>query len=103
NLSFKTVSKLFNNKIKTAIITDHPVVPIQYLPVCAALAVKEGLSYINALKAITIIPAEICKLDDKIGSLEIGKIADIVVFDKEPLDILANVDFVICSGNILKK
>lgn len=61
-------------------MTDHPVVPVQYLPVCAALAVREGLPEDAALEAITINAARIAGIDSRVGSLEVGKDADIAVF-----------------------
>ena len=67
--------------IRTAVITDHPVIPIQYLPLCAGLAVREGMDYDSALRAITINPAKILGLDDRIGSLKPGKDADFVLTD----------------------
>ena len=71
--------------IRTAIITDHPVIPIQYLPLCAGLAVREGMDYDTALRAITITPAKILGLVDRIGSLKQGKDADFSIFDGDPL------------------
>ncbi len=54
-------------------MTDSPVIPLHYLPICAGLAVKSGLDEIEALKAITINPAEIVGIDDRVGSIEVGK------------------------------
>lgn len=85
NLAFKTVGILNRAGIKTAITTDHPVSLIQSLPICAALAVKAGMDYCEALKAITIYAAEICRVAGRVGSLEIGKDADVAVFDGDPL------------------
>ena len=75
--------------IRTAIVTDHPVIPIQYLPLCAGLAVREGMDYDSALRAITIHPAEILGLDDRIGSIRPGKDADFSIFDCDPLTLAA--------------
>lgn len=75
--------------IRTAIVTDHPVIPIQYLPLCAGLAVREGMDYDSALRAITIYPAEILGLDDRIGSIKVGKDADFSIFDGDPLTLAA--------------
>ena len=84
--------------IRTAVITDHPVIPIQYLPLCAGLAVREGMDYDSALRAITITPAEILGLDDRIGSLRIGKDADFSVFDSDPLTLAAKPLAVFING-----
>ncbi len=75
--------------IRNAIVTDHPVIPIQYLPLCAGLAVREGMDYDSALKAITINPARILGLDERIGSIRPGKDADFSVFDDDPLTLAA--------------
>ena len=90
NLDFRSVSELINVGILTSIITDHPETPIRYLPLCAAMAVREGLDEWEALKAITINPAKILGLGDKIGSLKKGKHADFAVFDLLPLDIYSH-------------
>lgn len=102
-MSFETPACLDNAGVKIAIMTDHPVIPVHYLPVCAALAVKSGLSVESALKAITINPAEILGVDDRVGSIEEGKDADIVIFDKHPLDILAKAQCVLIDGEVAFK
>ena len=95
--------------IRTAVITDHPVIPIQYLPLCAGLAVREGMDYDAALRAITITPAKILGLDGRVGSLTIGKDADFSVFDCDPLTLTAKPLAVFIDGkavydtDILKK
>ncbi len=72
--------------VKVSIITDHPVVPIDFLIHQAALAVKEGLDPAEALRAITINPAEVLGVADRVGSLEQGKDADLVLWEGDPLD-----------------
>ena len=74
---------------------------IQYLPLCAALAAKEGLGEYNALRAITIDAAKICGVSDRVGSLKEGKDADIVIFDGNPLEIKTNVEITIIDGKIV--
>jgi imidazolonepropionase-like amidohydrolase len=91
---------LSSHGILTAIITDHPVIPIQYLPMCAALAVREGMDHEEALKAITINPAKICGLDSRIGSIERGKDADLVIFREDPLSLTAKPEMVIVGGRV---
>lgn len=81
-----------------AIITDHPVIPLQYLPLCAALAVREGMEREDALRAITIRPAQILHLENRVGSLKAGKDADLVVFNGDPLDFQAKTAFVAVNG-----
>ncbi len=84
--------------VKTAIMTDHHVVPIQFLPMCAGVAVKEGMDELEALKAISIYAAEVTGIDDRVGSLEEGKDADIAVFDGNPLEIMTNVKATVING-----
>lgn len=85
NLTFETPGILARAGVKVAIMTDAPVIPLDYLPLCAKLAVKNGMDPYEALKAITINPAEILRLAGRIGSLEPGKDADLVVFDGDPM------------------
>jgi len=87
--------------IPTAIITDHPETPIQYLPLCAALAVREGMDREQALEAITITPARICGLDKRVGSIKEGKDADFVVYQGDPLELMNKPEMVICGGKIV--
>lgn len=87
NLTTMAPGILSENDIPTAIITDHPETPIQYLTICAAVAVRDGMSEENALLSITRIPAEICGIADRVGSLEKGKDADFSVFRNSPLNI----------------
>ncbi|MGI5908550.1 MAG: amidohydrolase [Christensenellales bacterium] len=86
NLTFRAPAMFEQAGIPFAIMTDHPVVPIQYLPVCAAIAVREGLSEKAALEAITINAARIAGIDGRVGSLKAGKDADIALFIGHPLD-----------------
>lgn len=88
--------------VAPAIITDHPVIPIQYLNVCAALAVREGMAREDALCAITLRPAQILRLDGRIGSLRPGKDADLVVWSADPLDFYAKVQFAAVDGRRVK-
>lgn len=91
-------ARLVQAGVKTAICTDHPELPSQYLTLSAGIAVRGGLSHEDALRAITINPAEICGIDDRVGSLEVGKDADIVIFDGDPLSVYAVPKLVIING-----
>ena len=84
--------------VDVAICTDHPEVPIQYLPLCAALAVKGGMDPEEALAAITVNAARIAGLDSSLGSLTPGKEADIVITDRHPLELLGEVRGVWMGG-----
>jgi imidazolonepropionase-like amidohydrolase len=100
NLAFKTVGILNRAGIKTAIATDHPVSLIGSLNICAALAVKAGLDYLEALKCITINAAEICRVSHRVGSLRIGKDADVAIFDGDPLQTRTKTMATIIDGKI---
>lgn len=101
NMAFKTAGILSKAGVLTAITTDHPVSIIQTLPLCAAMAVKEGMEMEEALKAITINAAKICRVDDKIGSLEPGKQGDIVIYDGHPFDIFTRTMCTMIRGEIV--
>lgn len=103
NLTFKTPGILSKAGILVAIMTDHPVIPLQYITLCASLAVREGMDEMEALKAITINPAKIVGIDDRVGSLEPGKDADIAIFDGNPLDIRNRCYATIINGRIVYK
>ena len=95
---FKTAAVLAEAGVKVALMSDHPVIPVDNLMVYAALAVKAGLERNEAYKSVTINPAEILGIDDRVGSLKVGKDADLVVYSGDPLDIAANVESVYISG-----
>lgn len=84
--------------VKIGIMTDHPVIPINYLSLSAALAVKAGLDEATALKAITIQAAEIVGIADRVGSLETGKDADIIILDGPLFELKTRVEKVFVSG-----
>lgn len=85
NKSWTTPGILAAKGCKVSIVTDSPVIPQEYLPLCAGLAVKAGMDPFEALKAITINPAKQIGISDRVGSIEIGKDADIVVTDGDPM------------------
>jgi imidazolonepropionase-like amidohydrolase len=101
NKTFETPGILHKKGIKIAIMTDHPVIPIQHLPICAGLAAREGLGVYEALKAITINAAEICGIDNRVGSIEKGKDADIAIYDGNPLEVFTNTLYTIINGEIV--
>lgn len=98
---FKTAGVLHKAGVTVAITTDHPVSRIQYLPLCAALAAKEGLGEAAALRAITIDAARICRVDDRLGSLKEGKDADMVIYDGNPLEIKSSVKATVVNGRVV--
>ncbi|NLY84930.1 MAG: amidohydrolase [Tissierellia bacterium] len=104
NKSFDTPRILIEAGIKVAITTDSPVIPLQHLSLCAGLAHNAGLDEIEALKTITINPAEIVGLSHRIGSIEAGKDADIVVFDGNPIkDLDCKTYMTIIDGKVVYK
>lgn len=101
NMNFKTNKVLHEEGILFSITTDHPVTMIQYLPLCAGLAVKNGLPVEAGLKAITINAAKICRVDDKVGSLKSGKDADIAIFTGNPMEVFTKTLYTIIDGQIV--
>lgn len=101
NLTFKAPAILHKSGIMLAIITDHPVIPQRYLPLCAAMAAREGLGRREALRAITINAAKICEIDHRVGSIKKGKDADIVVLTSHPLDFEAAISAVFIDGEMV--
>ena len=102
NLDITTAAVLHKAGVDVAIVTDHPVIPIQYLTICAALAVKGGLDEYEALRAITINPARIMGLGDRVGAIAVGMDADIAVYDGNPLEIQTKIKKVIVNGQIVR-
>ena len=98
NMTFDTYRILSEQGTPVSIITDHPEIPINFLPLCAALAVKSGMKPFEALKAITITPAKALKIEDRVGSLTVGKDADIVMFNQFPLELMAKAECVFING-----
>jgi imidazolonepropionase-like amidohydrolase len=84
--------------VTVAIATDHPVVPVHLLIVQAALAVREGLDRDTALRAVTITPARIMRVADRVGSLERGKDGDVVVWSGDPFDVMSRVESAYLGG-----
>jgi imidazolonepropionase-like amidohydrolase len=84
--------------ITVAIATDHPVVPVHLLIVQAALAVREGMDRETALRAVTIAPAQIMRVADRVGSLVPGKDADLVIWSGDPLDVMSRPEVVYIEG-----
>jgi imidazolonepropionase-like amidohydrolase len=100
-LRLRTVAnpgRLADAGVLVAITTDHPVVPINFLVHQATLAVKEGMSREDALRAITVNPARIMGLDDRVGALRPGLDGDMVIWDGDPLDVMSRALQVFVSG-----
>lgn len=102
-LKFETAKALHDAGVKFAIQTDAVGQSIAFLPICAGMAVKYGLPYDAALRAITITPAEILGVADRVGSIEEGKDADLRILDGDPLEIRTNVLMVLVDGEVVYK
>lgn len=98
NKSWTTPGVLAKAGCQVSIITDSPVIPQEYLPLCAGLAVQAGMEPFAALQAITINPARHAGIEDRVGSLEAGKDADIVIMDGCPFEVSAKVKYVFIDG-----
>ena len=98
NMTLENPALLQRAGVDVAICTDHPEVPVQYLPLCAALAVKGGMDQESALAAITIGAARIAGLEEGLGSLTPGKEGDVVVTSRHPLELLGEVRAVLLGG-----
>ena len=95
--SFKNVA-IVSEKIDICITTDAPVIPLEYLPLCVGLAIENGMDEWKALESVTINSAKIMGIDDNYGSLEIGKVADIVVWKRKPFISVTSPKIVIAEG-----
>ena len=101
NQSLETPAILQRHGVKTAICTDHPETPIQYLPLCAAMAVRGGMDPESALACITIRAAELAGVAHRVGSLAPGKDADLTVTSSHPLNWLSRVRLVVMDGKVV--
>ena len=101
NKSFTTPSALVEAGVDVSIITDAPVIPLEYLPMCAGLAYSSGLDYEYAWRAITVNPARAIGISDRVGSLEVGKDGDLVIWSADPLRVLGAESYVtVVNGKI---
>lgn len=102
NKCWDTPKAMFDAGLTTAIITDAPVIPLKYISMCAGLAINAGLAEQDAWKAITINPAKITGIADRVGSLEVGKDADVAIFRGNPLtDVQYVTEYTIIDGEIV--
>ena len=101
NKSWTTPGVLAKAGCQVSIITDSPVIPQEYLPLCAGLAVHAGMDPFAALQAITINAAKHAGVEDRVGSLEVGKDADIVITDGCPFEVSTKVECVLIDGKVI--
>ena len=102
--SFTTPGALYKAGVPVSIITDAPVTPLEYLTMCAGLAVSAGMPYEEAWKAITINPANQTGIGDRVGSLEVGKDGDVVIWNDDPLKVIGTAAYItVVNGKIAYK
>jgi imidazolonepropionase-like amidohydrolase len=101
NKTWKTYQELSRHGVEVSIVTDHPYTPIQFLNVCAGIAVREGLPEQKALEGITILPARNLRIDQNLGSIEEGKEADLVLWSHHPFHYLAKPKWTMVGGDIV--
>ena len=100
-LSVKNAAELYKHGVKISVCTDHPEVPLDYLAASAAFCVKAGLPREEAVRAITINAAEITGIESRVGSIEVGKDADMILVDGDILDVMTNVVMTVIDGKIV--
>ncbi|HHT01688.1 MAG TPA: amidohydrolase [Firmicutes bacterium] len=101
NRTLETPALLARAGVQVAFMTDHPVLPVDALPLCAALAVREGMPEEAALQALTLNAARVLGVADRLGSIEVGKEADLVLFSGHPLSFDTRVQATIMRGEIV--
>lgn len=94
---FRTAVELNKAGVMVALQTDS-LTPMNYFPIIPMNVIKEGMSREDALKCVTINPAQILKIEDRVGSLESGKDADIVIWSGDPFDFYSKVEQVFIDG-----
>ena len=102
NKTFASYGEVQRYGCTMAITTDHPVLAIETLPVCAMMAIKNGMDEMEALKAITINAAKVANIDERVGSIKVGKDADIVIFNGNPMEIATQTKAVFIDGKKIK-
>lgn len=103
HLTVENAAILHKNGVKTAICTDHPELPVQYLPASAAFCVKAGLPREEAIRGLTVNAAEIAGISDRVGAVAAGLDGDLVLWDGDPLDIMSSPVLTMINGKIVYK
>ncbi len=101
NKSFTTPGILAAAGCQVSIITDSPVIPQQYLAMCAGLAIKSGMDEFAALQAVTINPAKHIGIEERVGSIEIGKDADLIITNGSPFKLETQIEQVYINGQLM--
>ena len=103
NLTPKNAAVLKENGLEVAVCTDHSEVPIEYLPVSVGICIKNGLSFYDGVKAVTSSAAKIVGIDDITGSLEPRKLADMVLFEGNPFEVMSSPALVMIDGKVVRR
>lgn len=103
NLSPANAAVLKQNGLEVAVCTDHSEIPIEYLPISVGVCIKHGLSFYDGLKAVTSTPARIGRIYDRVGSVEAGKDADLVLFEGNPFEVMSSPALVMIDGKIVRR
>lgn len=98
SLSPENAAILSENGVKVAVCSDHSEVPIEYLPISVGICRKHGLSFENALLSVTRNAAQIAGIDSRVGSIEVGKDADMTVFNADPFEVLSSPELVMINA-----
>ena len=98
SLSPENAAVLAKSGVKVAVCTDHSEVPIEYLPLSVGICRKHGLSFNDAVLSVTRNAAEIAGISDRVGSIEVGKDADLVLFDGDPFEVMSAPELVMING-----
>lgn len=102
-LTTENAGILYKNGVNVAICTDHPEIPVQYLAASAAYCVKAGLPREEAIRSLTVNPAQIIGIYDRVGSITVGKDADMVLFNGDPLEIMTDAVMTMINGRIVSR
>ena len=101
NKSWQTPVALSKAGCHVCLITDSPVISQESLPICAGLAIKAGMDSFEALKAVTIYAAEHIGIEDRVGSIEVGKDADIIICSGSPFELSTVIEKVLIDGKVV--
>lgn len=103
NLSPENAAILRKYAVETAVCTDHSEVPIEYLPISVGICIKHGLSFYDGLRSVTCAAARIAGIYDRVGSVEAGKDADLILFEGDPFEVMSSPALVMIDGKIVRR
>lgn len=101
--AYEFAAELSRRGLTISLTSDYPATRMQHLPLCAGLCMRSGMSHLAAMQSMTINAARLMRVDNVCGSLEIGKQADLVFFDGDPLMLASAMVMIISNGRIIKK